>query len=108
MESHLKVSDMGRPALLIGTRRISIAESPDSVVNILNTRMRNPRSSGGAMLPQAARAHAETQIDAVLHRDGSAQERVGRDAEVGLVEREPPGHAQLAGIGVDYRRRLQR
>src|SRR5712691_62504 len=108
---HLKVSDMGRSARLNGTSRISIAESPEVLVNILTTRMRKPRSPGGAMLPQAgqtARADAEAQIDAVSHRDGAAQHRVGRDAEIGLIEREPPGHADLVGIGVDCRRRLQR
>src|SRR5712691_12562509 len=29
---------------------------------------------------QPARADAETQVDAVSHRDGAAQERIGRDA----------------------------
>src|SRR6266571_7754327 len=107
MESHLKVCDMGFSALLIGTSRISIADSPESPVNILTMRMRKPRSSDGAMLPRAgqpARADAETQVNPVLHRDGAAQHRVGRDAEIGLIEREPPGHADLVGIGVDCRR----
>jgi hypothetical protein len=37
----LKVSDIGRSAPLIGTSRISIADSPESFVNILNTRMQD-------------------------------------------------------------------
>src|SRR6266705_2861038 len=46
MESHLNVSDAGLPAPLIGTRRISIADSPESLVNILTTRMPDYRCSG--------------------------------------------------------------
>src|SRR5712691_3718440 len=110
IELHLKVSDMGRSARLNGTSRTSIADSPESLVNILTMRMRKPRSPGGAMLPQtsqAARADAETQIDAVSHRDDAAQDRVGRNAEIGLIEGEPPGHVDQLGVGVDSRRRLQ-
>jgi len=39
MESHPKVPDTGLSTPVIGTSRTSIAESPESVVNILTTRM---------------------------------------------------------------------
>src|SRR6266849_4150881 len=51
MESHLNVSDAGLPAPLIGTRRISIADSPESLVNILTTRMPDYRGSGPSCSP---------------------------------------------------------
>src|SRR5258706_4197023 len=51
MESHLNVSDAGLPAPLIGTRRISIADSPESLVNILTTRMPDYRGSGPSRCP---------------------------------------------------------
>ena len=39
MDSHPKVSYMGLSASAIGTSRTSIADSPESLVNILTTRM---------------------------------------------------------------------
>src|SRR6266704_4781751 len=48
IESHPKVSDAGLSAPVIGTSRTSIAESPESVVNILTTRMPDYRGSGAS------------------------------------------------------------
>src|SRR5690349_15521323 len=60
------------------------------------------------LLRQPPRADAETQLESVPDRDRAAEERIRRDAEIALVEREPPGHAHLLRIGLDLRGRLQR
>src|SRR5207253_180803 len=67
------------------------------------------RAGAGRWLPRAGqpRDDAETQTDAVLYRDRAAEERIGRDAEIGLLEREPPGHAYFLRVGLDLRRHLQ-
>src|SRR5258708_38467132 len=48
MESLPKVPDTGLSTPVIGTSRTSIAESPESVVNILTTRMPDYRGSGAS------------------------------------------------------------
>src|SRR5882672_4366084 len=67
-----------------------------------------PVSASLSRARHAPRADAEAQLQAVLHGDRPAQECVGRDAEIGLVERELSRYADAFSAGLDLRRYLQR
>jgi hypothetical protein len=73
---------MGLSAPLIGTRRISIAESPESLVNILMTRMRidagNPSRETRRLYKSARYVCRRTDILRICHHTSDRNDSFGR------------------------------